>query len=103
MKAAYALALVGVLALLSPAVTARQLKQDTSAITDADILNFALNLEVGKQAQIVVVTASRHLAQAFADLHRLPISLTHLAVLFCSASKPSFTPVLCMVMGCQMS
>ena len=46
MKAAYLLAFVGALALLSPAVQARQLKQDTSAITDADVLNFALNLEV---------------------------------------------------------
>ena len=46
MKAACVLALVGALALLSPAVQARQLKQDNSAITDADVLNFALNLEV---------------------------------------------------------
>ena len=46
MKAAYLLAFVGALALLSPAVQARQLKQDNSAITDADVLNFALNLEV---------------------------------------------------------
>lgn len=46
MKIGYAFAVVGVLALLSPAVSARQLKQDSSSITDADILNFALNLEV---------------------------------------------------------
>lgn len=49
MKAAYAVALVAALALLSPAVSARQLKQDTSAITDADVLNFALNLEVSSK------------------------------------------------------
>lgn len=39
------LALLGLLALSAPAADARQLKQDTT-ITDADILNFALNLEV---------------------------------------------------------
>ncbi len=38
-------ALVGVLAVLSPVADARRLLQ-SSAITDADILNFALNLEV---------------------------------------------------------
>lgn len=38
------LALLGLLALSAPAADARQLKQ--TAITDADILNFALNLEV---------------------------------------------------------
>ena len=38
------LALLGLLALSAPAADARQLKQ--AAITDADILNFALNLEV---------------------------------------------------------
>lgn len=38
------LALVGMLALSAPAADARQLKQST--LTDADILNFALNLEV---------------------------------------------------------
>lgn len=60
MKAAYALALVGILALLSPAVSARQLKQDTSAITDADILNFALNLEVsGEVVHSFLVTDLR--------------------------------------------
>lgn len=43
MKAVCVLALVGLLALSAPAADARQLKQ--SAVTDADILNFALNLE----------------------------------------------------------
>jgi len=38
------LALLGLLALSAPVADARQLKQ--AAITDADILNFALNLEV---------------------------------------------------------
>ena len=38
------LALLGLLTLSVPAADARQLKQ--AAITDADILNFALNLEV---------------------------------------------------------
>jgi len=42
---AYALAVVGLLAILSPAADARRLLQ-SSSITDADILNFALNLEV---------------------------------------------------------
>ena len=45
MKAA--LAFVAVVAILSSGASARQLKQETSTgITDADILNFALNLEV---------------------------------------------------------
>ena len=44
MQAACFLALLGLLALSAPAANARQLKQ--SAVTDADILNFALNLEV---------------------------------------------------------
>ena len=45
MQAAYAIALVGLLAFAAPAANARSLKQDSSALTDADILNFALNLE----------------------------------------------------------
>ena len=45
MQAAYAIALVGLLAFAAPAADARSLKQDSSAVTDADILNFALNLE----------------------------------------------------------
>ena len=45
MQAAYAIAFVGLLALAAPAANARSLKQDSSALTDADILNFALNLE----------------------------------------------------------
>ena len=45
MQAVYAIVLVGLLAFAAPAVNARSLKQDSSAITDADILNFALNLE----------------------------------------------------------
>ncbi|KAL3144360.1 hypothetical protein ABBQ32_004115 [Trebouxia sp. C0010 RCD-2024] len=45
MKAAYAIALVGLLVFAAPIADARSLKQDSSAITDADILNFALNLE----------------------------------------------------------
>ena len=44
-QVAYALAFVGLLAILSPAADARRLLQ-SSSITDADILNFALNLEV---------------------------------------------------------
>ena len=36
---------MGFLALAAPAANARSLKQDSSAVTDADILNFALNLE----------------------------------------------------------
>ena len=43
MQAACVLALLGLLALCAPAADARQLKQ---AVTDADVLNFALNLEV---------------------------------------------------------
>lgn len=43
MKAVCILALLGLLTLSVPAADARQLKQ--AAITDADILNFALNLE----------------------------------------------------------
>ena len=46
MKTVYALTLVGLLAMFSPAADARKLMQ-SSATTDADILNFALNLEVG--------------------------------------------------------
>lgn len=42
-QAACVLALLGLVALCAPATDARQLKQ---AVTDADILNFALNLEV---------------------------------------------------------
>ena len=45
MQAAYAIALVGLLAFTAPAAHARSLKQDSSAVTDADVLNFALNLE----------------------------------------------------------
>lgn len=45
MQAACVLALLGLVALCAPAADARQLKQ-SSDITDADILNFALNLEV---------------------------------------------------------
>ena len=40
-----ALALAGLVVLSAPAVSARALKQASSGITDADILNFALNLE----------------------------------------------------------
>ena len=47
MRIACSIALIGLLALLSPTAYARQLKQDSSSITDVDILNFALNLEVG--------------------------------------------------------
>ncbi|KAA6413608.1 MAG: hypothetical protein FRX49_13727 [Trebouxia sp. A1-2] len=42
---AYAFALVALLAFAAPVANARSLKQDSSSITDADILNFALNLE----------------------------------------------------------
>ena len=45
MQLIYAIALAGLLALAAPAAHARSLKQDSSAVTDADILNFALNLE----------------------------------------------------------
>ncbi len=45
MQVAYAFALVALLAFAAPAANARSLKQDSSSITDADILNFALNLE----------------------------------------------------------
>lgn len=48
MKTLVALALVGLLSLAGPTVQARTLKQATSAPTDADILNFALNLEVSQ-------------------------------------------------------
>ena len=48
MKITYALALVGLLTVFSPATEARRLLQDSSAIDDNDILNFALNLEVCK-------------------------------------------------------
>lgn len=44
LQAAFVLALLGLVALCAPAADARQLKQ--AAVTDADILNFALNLEV---------------------------------------------------------
>ena len=44
-QVAYAFALVALLAFAAPAANARSLKQDSSSITDADILNFALNLE----------------------------------------------------------
>lgn len=44
-QSACVLALLGLVALCAPAADARQLKQ-ASDITDADILNFALNLEV---------------------------------------------------------
>lgn len=44
MKAVFALTAVALL-LVAPAVSARSLKQASSGITDADILNFALNLE----------------------------------------------------------
>ena len=51
LQISYALAFLGLLALLSPAAEARRLHQDSSmsTITDADILNFALNLEVRNQ------------------------------------------------------
>ena len=45
MQAAYFIAFVGLLAIAAPTASARSLKQDSSAPTDADILNFALNLE----------------------------------------------------------
>ena len=45
LQAACLLALLGLVALCAPSADARQLKQ-SSDITDADILNFALNLEV---------------------------------------------------------
>ena len=48
MKTAYALAFLGLLAVLSPAAEARRLLQDSTTITDNDILNFALNLEVNE-------------------------------------------------------
>jgi len=44
-QVAYAFALVALLAFAAPTGNARSLKQDSSSITDADILNFALNLE----------------------------------------------------------
>ena len=48
MKTAYVLAFLGLLAVLSPAADARRMLQDSPTITDSDILNFALNLEVSK-------------------------------------------------------
>ena len=54
MKTAYALAFLGLLALLSPAAGARRLLQDSTTITDSDILNFALNLEVSKSLQFLL-------------------------------------------------
>ncbi len=44
-QVAYAFAFVDLLAFAAPAADATSLKQDSSSITDADILNFALNLE----------------------------------------------------------
>lgn len=49
MKTAYAFAFLALAAILSPAAQARRLQQDSTAINDNDILNFALNLEVRKQ------------------------------------------------------
>ena len=49
MKTAYAFALLAFVAILSPIADARRLLQDSAAINDNDILNFALNLEVSKQ------------------------------------------------------
>ena len=46
MQGVLAFALMGLLALSVPLASARGLKQASSGITDADILNFALNLEV---------------------------------------------------------
>ena len=45
LQAAYVIAFVGLLAFAAPTASARSLKQDSSTPTDADILNFALNLE----------------------------------------------------------
>ena len=69
MKTAYALAFLGLLAVLSPAADARRMLQDSTTITDSDILNFALNLEVSK-VLLIPALASRHvfiaaLIQAF--------------------------------------
>jgi len=64
------LALLGLLALSAPVADARQLKQ--AAITDADILNFALNLEVRSSRQpsgsrALLVKCSLPLLQFLAD------------------------------------
>ena len=48
MKMAHALVFLGLLVILSPAADARRLLQDSTTITDNDILNFALNLEVNE-------------------------------------------------------
>ena len=70
MRAAIALVLVGLLALFAPSTEARRLLQ-SSGVTDADILNFALNLEVSVVCT-AAVTAAVHLRffpAAAADLY----------------------------------
>lgn len=62
MKIAYALAFVGLLAILSPVADARRLLQ-SSSVTDADILNFALNLEVIFVAFVLLCLLRYHLSE----------------------------------------
>lgn len=69
MNAVLALALVGLLAFVSPSADARKLMQ-SSAINDADILNFALNLEVGLLAADL---PAKHIPSELQKLYWWPV------------------------------
>ena len=102
MRLACAVALVGLLALSSPVADARRLLQ-SSATTDADILNFALNLEVRCTCDVCLCTCDVPFVEKLLLSHRqVSMLLTH-SILSRSVWRLSTTPVLCLAMLSQMS
>ena len=98
MRAALAF-ILGLLAVFAPSLEARRLLQ-SSGVTDADILNFALNLEVS-----VVRTAAGHLrfSQAAAAVSYLASEQEcNIACLFRSVWRLSTTLALYLEHLCQM-
>ena len=98
MRAALASVLVGLLAVFAPSTEARRLLQ-SSGVTDADILNFALNLEVSL-VRTAAVTAALHLRflPAAASQQVLNIGSS-----FCSVWRLSTILALYLEHLCQMN
>ena len=99
MRAALAFVLVGLLAVFAPSTEARRLLQ-SSGVTDADILNFALNLEVS-----LVRTAAVHLRflpAAAAVSYMASQHVLNICSLFCSVWRLSTTLALFLEHLCQM-
>ena len=102
MRAALAFVL-GLLAVFAPSLEARRLLQ-SSGVTDADILNFALNLEVSVVCT-AAVTAAVHLRfspAAAAVSYLASQQELNIASLFCSVWRLSTTLALYLEHLCQM-